>query len=758
MLRSMSRIFLLSTAFFIPASSAPAQEADDAVAAEAAATDSVLLSPITVFGDRQRSGPLDTPTNITVVGEEEIDNRFVNDMQELVRHQPGITVARQTSSTDPFSTFGGFTIRGVGGNRVQMLVDGARVPEWIQDGTRDYLDFNFTKQVHIVRGPASVLWGADALGGIVGLETIDPEDILQGRTAGGQATTAFDSFDNEFNNAVTYARQISPNIQVLAGLAYTTADEPKLGNARPDGGIYGCPRNFAWGAQPCSLFDPTDRESWRGLGKIVATPWEGHRFEFSGDWLSRDTAVEQTHLLGPQYSMVTGLPTGEIIHDRHRNLDLYRGRFAVEHDWAIGGRFVNAAKWSFSYSPNGYERSGVTRSTSAGGDGVITEDYLSYSEDFLELDVQLTSLLTTGPLNHTITWGFDGDRTWSDYQRIDTVHNLTTGTTTQTRGGGFNFANATTTRADFYVQDEIELWDGRLEITPGVRFAHYHLDPRPDADYQPVAGAEPRRVSKDEVLFSLGAMFNINETYSLWAAFNQGFKMPTAQQLYTSLPGAFFDLIPAPDLQPEYVDSYEIGLRGQFDRGWFSVGAFRAEYSDFIESFYNPPGTDDYTYRNIAVVTVQGIEVAGAWQLTDVLRTDFSLAWQEATQRTSPTAVETPHNVPPLTAVLGLAYDVPRFDLTLEAVGTFASAVKRTEPSTNFKPGGYGILDLYAKWLPTANSALRVGIRNVFDTRYFEASAMNYYGTVSASEARANPVELQTGRGRTFTASYTVSF
>src|SRR5690606_31766409 len=95
----------------------------------------------------------------------------------------------------------------------------------------------------------------------------------------------------------------------------------------------------------------------------------------------------------------------------------------------------------------------------------------------------------------------------------------------------------------------------------------------------------------------------------------QGFKMPTSQQLYTSLPGDFFDLIPAPDLRPETVNNFELGLRGQFDRGWFSVNGFYADYEDFIQSFYNPPGTSDYTYRNLSSVQVWGVEAAAETRL-----------------------------------------------------------------------------------------------------------------------------------------------
>src|SRR5690606_9741239 len=136
-------------------------------------------------------------------------------------------------------------------------------------------------------------------------------------------------------------------------------------------------------------------------------------------------------------------------------------------------------------------------------------------------------------------WGFDGDYTKTDYERVSIENNLTTGTVTETRAGGFNFANATTTRADFYAQDEVAAFDGRLRVTPGLRFAHYSLDPRPDSDYLPVPGKEPVKVSESTVLFDIGAMYDLTDNFTVYGAYNQGFKMPTAQQLYTSLPGAF---------------------------------------------------------------------------------------------------------------------------------------------------------------------------------------------------------------------------
>ncbi|MDR1162633.1 MAG: Plug domain-containing protein [Candidatus Accumulibacter sp.] len=99
-----------------------------------------LMDGITVTATRQTQSVLDVPATVTTITQEEIEDRGVTNIQELIRHEPGVEVNRTTSGTDPFGNFQGFTIRGVGANRVQIQVDGARVIELIQDGNRDFVD------------------------------------------------------------------------------------------------------------------------------------------------------------------------------------------------------------------------------------------------------------------------------------------------------------------------------------------------------------------------------------------------------------------------------------------------------------------------------------------------------------------------------------------------------------------------------------------------------------------------------------------
>ena len=102
----------------------------------------------------------------------------------------------------------------------------------------------------------------------------------------------------------------------------------------------------------------------------------------------------------------------------------------------------------------------------------------------------------------------------TDYERRDTTTNLTTGVVTVANAGGFNFANATTKRIDGFLQDEIKLLNNRWILTPGVRYATYELDPRPNPFYVATPGKEPRRSRARSLLKQFGSVFKLNENFA----------------------------------------------------------------------------------------------------------------------------------------------------------------------------------------------------------------------------------------------------
>src|SRR5690242_19123901 len=73
----------------------------------------ISLDQITVTATRTEKQVLDVPGVVSVISRQELDERMIRDTQDLVRYEPGVSVNRITSGTDPFGNYGGFTIRGV---------------------------------------------------------------------------------------------------------------------------------------------------------------------------------------------------------------------------------------------------------------------------------------------------------------------------------------------------------------------------------------------------------------------------------------------------------------------------------------------------------------------------------------------------------------------------------------------------------------------------------------------------------------------
>lgn len=165
------------------AGTAAAQTADEKPDAE-----------LTVTATRVAQDTFDVPNAVSVITADEIEENLVTDIKDLVRFEPGVSVqnspARFNTALAATGRDGnaGFTIRGLGGNRVLFQVDGVRVPDTfdfgpILFGRGDYVDLDLLQSVEILRGPGSALYGSDGLAGVVSFITKDPEELPAQRRA-----------------------------------------------------------------------------------------------------------------------------------------------------------------------------------------------------------------------------------------------------------------------------------------------------------------------------------------------------------------------------------------------------------------------------------------------------------------------------------------------------------------------------------------------------------------------------------------------
>ncbi len=112
----------------------------------------------------------ETGASITVITAEEIEQSKKMKVVDLLKSTPGVSV----SQSSPLGGLADLYIRGTGSNHVTVLIDGVKVND--PSSAAHGFDFaNLTtdniEQIEIVRGSQSVLYGSDAIGGVINIIT-----------------------------------------------------------------------------------------------------------------------------------------------------------------------------------------------------------------------------------------------------------------------------------------------------------------------------------------------------------------------------------------------------------------------------------------------------------------------------------------------------------------------------------------------------------------------------------------------------------
>ncbi|WP_413783844.1 TonB-dependent receptor plug domain-containing protein, partial [Pseudomonas aeruginosa] len=140
----------------------------------------VPLTPTTITATRTEQAVDSVPSTVSVQTREQLDRQNVNNIKELVRYEPGVSVG----GAGQRAGITGYNIRGIDGNRILTQIDGVELPNDFFSGPyaqthRNYVDPDIVKRVEILRGPASALYGSNAIGGAVSYFTLDPSDIIK---------------------------------------------------------------------------------------------------------------------------------------------------------------------------------------------------------------------------------------------------------------------------------------------------------------------------------------------------------------------------------------------------------------------------------------------------------------------------------------------------------------------------------------------------------------------------------------------------
>ncbi len=677
---------------------------------------------MTVVGTRTERQVNEVGASISVITAEELERQITRDIADLVRFEPGVSV----SGTGSRFGLSGFNIRGIEGNRVLTIVDGVRVPDEFSfgpflDSRRDFVDVDSIELVEIARGPISSLYGSDALGGIVSFTTKKPSYYVSDAEGFyADINAGYSSDDSSLNASTTLALG---NEQIAGLISYTHRDAEET-ETQGSSGYTAAQRQEA---------DPQDIEVDSILAKLEFTPWEGHNFLLSYEQFEH---TNDAQILSDYGAFVRGT----LINSRDARDERERQK------WVIDYHYDREEGWLNHLALKVYQQTGTSEQltnemrTAASG----PQTRFRYSEFEQEIEgalVQFGSSFNTGEVAHTLTYGVD-------YYATDNKSLRNGGTFSLDGTPLFEFSPLPTRdfpiteveQIAYFIQDEIIFLDGKLRVTPGVRYDQFDADTQADAIY--LAGNPGTELPQDyddsEVTTSLSVVYQLNEAWSTFARYSEGFRAPPYDDVNVGFtnPLGGYKTIANPDLVSETSEGIELGLRWDGRYGDMLLTVFSNEYEDFIDPLSLAPqflatggidpvdGFRTFQSVNRAEVEIDGVELSGLVELGELsealagfgLRYSLAYADGEDLERDEP--LET---INPLTAVLGLVYDAQSGRWGGQVVMTLVEGKDESDiASDSERPAtsGYGIVDVLAYVDITDSITLNVGLFNVTDREY----------------------------------------
>lgn len=651
---------------------------------------------VTVYGTSNPIAVFDYPGQVAVLTRDELDTIAPSSVSDALRDVAGLEFSggpRRTGETP--------SLRGLSGQNVLILLDGARQSFTSAHDGRFFTDPSLISTAEVVKGPASALYGSGAVGGVLAFETVDAADLLsEDETWGVRLRAGYQSVNEESLGAVTaFTRQ--GNFDGLASFGVRQSGDIELG----DGSTL-----------------PSDDDIQTALLKGSYALTDALTME--GSWQRfENTAIEPNNGQGT-------LGTGDSTLDRDVEKDITTDSYRAQIRFNPASELVDASFTAYQTTTEVDEF-----------DATVPRTTLREIET-TGVSARNAMRFQLGNFSNTFTLGGDwykDEQTGLDDANAD-----------GTRGGVPN-GESEFTGLFAQLETEIETEIGDFLIVPGVRFDQF------DSSSDIAPGEE----SSDEAISPrFAASYAPVGWLRVFGSYSEGFRAPSINELY--LDGVHFEVphpilfdpgmgsfvfvtnefIPNPNLVPEETETLEFGAGVDFanlfvseDRLVAKLSYYESEVDNLINLTVNfnydascfAPPFFPCTAGTSESANVDSAEIEG-WEGELHYDSDrfFARASYSAIEGTDKTTGSDIGTLTPDRLALNLGLKVPEWDARFGTRIQHASDFQRYDSdgagifTLAEERDGYVVLDLYATWAPDFAEGLRfdIGVDNVFDEDY----------------------------------------
>lgn len=661
------------------------------------------IDQIIVVANKFERSIRDVAANVTVLSRESLDLEMANSIVDVLRYAPGVDYE---GAGTRFGTEG-INIRGIGGNRVALLVDGVPLSDQFDIGgfsnaTRDFVNAGFAQQIEVLHGPASALYGSAAIGGVLALRTADPADLAGGKRQGGYLATNWRGADASLNGTGLHAIS-GDSMALLAGLGVRDGEE------------------FDPAAAPAKL-DERDYQRRSAMLKFVADDALGNSWKAAYYHQRSDVQSNLSSMLGSGRFRSTTALEGD---DSYR-MDMLSAeyQFGSEEGWINSGVIRGYYRLADVEQLTLDERGEAARPVSI-------DRLFAFEQRLAGVELNLQKEIVGEILSHRLGFGVEYRERRTEEYRDGLETGIEDGQQSKVLlGEAFplrDFPISTSRDWGAYLEDTISWADWTL--IAALRIDRYDLDAINDAIYaEDYPFTDPVSLSDSELSPKFGLIYRAAPEIDVYLQYSHGFRAPPYEDANIGLEIPVFNIraVPNPDLRSESSDGLDIGVRWQGSNHRAHLSVFRTEYDDFIETKVRlgldpQSGRILFQSQNIQAAVIEGAEAGWSLSLDRLLgglTFDGSAYWARGENRETD---ENLNSVGPRQAVLGFNWSSYDGKWNTRLRGTFTEAWSDRDESRGevFEPPGYSVFDLYVTRHVNDRWTLRAGVLNLTDREYW---------------------------------------
>ncbi|MCG8693593.1 MAG: TonB-dependent receptor, partial [Minwuiales bacterium] len=505
--------------------------------------DTQILGTISVTATRNPIKAFEYPGMVTVIGRDDILTRQPSTPDDILRTVPNVEFTGGPRRTGEVPS-----IRGFEGADVVVLFDGARQNFGSAHDGRFFIDPSLLKQVEVIRGPASSLYGSGGTGGVIEFRTVDADDLLGvGERLGASVSAGYQTANSERSGSFSAFGKPGAGIDLVGSVTLRQSNSIELGDGN-------------------TLHD-SDDDLLAGLAKASWSFADHHRVE--GSFLSFNNDAEE-----PNNGQGAG---GDNLTDKEVRSNTWRVGYGYKNP---DNRLIDLDVIAY-YTDLGVDE----RRLDADGAGPVGEQ-LKRDVDTVGLRLDNRSRFDlVDSVSTILTYGGefyadeqDGESGTGERDGVPDADALFYGIFAQ---------------AEVNISEPLGFIPGDLLIIPGLRYDDYEAS-SDIADDNDANQLSPR----------IGVSYLPNDWLLFFANYAHAFRAPTFDELFTTGthfvipigPGITNRFVPNPELDPQSTRTVEFGGGITFNSLVVPGDLFQVKVSrffiwgdDFIDTDVNQP-------------------------------------------------------------------------------------------------------------------------------------------------------------------------